>query len=120
MKKIAIFLLTLIICHPLISQQTRSIKFVWDEYSTTNAGWTPDLVFRLYVTTNVTTAPENWTPVGMVTNANEIVTLVSGEANHFYAVTVSNKMFESVFSNVVSTPASPSWSGQLRWEIADK
>lgn len=80
------------------------ITLMWD-YETNQVS--PELVFKLYSSTNMTVPLTNWTVLAVVPGTNRSVTLPVEPGVRFYALTASNWWGESDFSNAVGTPAAP-------------
>lgn len=78
------------------------ISLAWDypESEKTN------VVFRVYSSTNITIPLNQWTVITNVTGTNFVRLKVVPGVNYF-TMTASNFWGESIFSEVVSTPALP-------------
>lgn len=66
---------------------------------------TPDMVFKWYLSRDITTPMSNWVVVATTTNPAIRLPVTAGV--NFFAITASNFWGESDFSNVASTPALP-------------
>jgi len=80
------------------------VNLVWD-YPTNELS--PDLVFRLFHSTNITVPMTNWVVLTNVPGTSTSVSVVITPGIHFFVMTASNFWGESDFSNVASTPALP-------------
>jgi len=118
-----------IICLCVIARG-KEVKFSWDAYEGTN-GLSSNMVYRLYGTTNMPPSKEfplvsnGWSVLGIVTNATIVeVDIGDGEGVLVCAVTVSNLLFESSFTNALPLPIKPLWRGDtnqsLRYQISPK
>ncbi len=88
-----------------------SVTFAWD-YQKSNM--TPDLVFKLYGTSNSALPVTNWTLLTTVfgTNLQVVVDVLPGA--QFFVLTASNFWGESDPSNVIATPPLPRGDVNLR------
>jgi hypothetical protein len=98
------------LCHAALPTGPMPVKLGWN-YPTNQLS--PDLVFKLYTSTNLTTPLTNWTWIGTTAGANTSMLAVIQPGAQFFVLTASNFWGESDFSNVASTPPLPAATNNL-------
>ncbi len=82
-----------------------SVTLAWDPYPTNEIS--PELVIRIYSTTNLATPYTNWPFLVATSATNSSVTFALDAQQRWFIATASNYWGEGDFSNVASTPPLP-------------
>lgn len=89
-----------------------NVTLMWDKYPTNQIS--PDLILKVYSSTNLAIPLSNWPLVAIVNPTNVTVTLPLDGNQRFYTMTASNWYGEGNFSVVAATVAPPRSDLNLR------
>lgn len=89
-----------------------NVTLAWDPYPTNQIS--PDLVLKVYSSTNATAPLSTWPLLTTVNPTNSTVTLPTDAQQRFFVMTASNWWGESFFSNVTNTPPTLRLTNNLR------
>lgn len=89
-----------------------TVTLQWDQYPTNQI--TPDLILKIYSSTNATAPLSTWPLIATVNPTNTTATLPIDTHQRFYTMTASNWFGESNFSVVAATVAPPRSDLSLR------